>query len=365
MIKHQLELPRKQLDEALGKGLWGFSLPHGKRPPAAAKFPSFPRRKRTCSPVWISCPCSRVVKPETHDPYALDALATVAPDEARPIIIEDIQREHPIYILSEPKTPFGTLALFALESCRPGIAGTRCHASRKVAPSFARLGGTGSKPGVDRALWHSEGAAAGCHQLYQAREGRWACASQDAMLLMAADPAGGVAAALDRTLQRNGPHDTGCFRMVLTDVLRKSNGSTKRLLLVLVATQNTDRDVVRSATQCSMRTPGQTLEYLIKTIRQDATAPQPAKQSAMTIPTNSRVCSGQALDVEPRPNRAAAKSRDRPGATSPAEADAVRGGETGRRKQIDEIPVRGKGALAAVREAERSEFHDQSNHRNL
>jgi hypothetical protein len=81
LIKRQLDLPQKQIDDLLGKGIGNF-----------------PQAKKTILDRDFLPLLRKLVQPEIHDAYALAALATIAPEEARPLILEDLKRDQPIYV---------------------------------------------------------------------------------------------------------------------------------------------------------------------------------------------------------------------------------------------------------------------------
>jgi hypothetical protein len=84
--------------------------------------------------------------------------------------------------------------------------------------------------------------------IYETREGHWPCAFQSALLRywIRCDATAGLEG-LRQALGRNAPDETGCFRFVLTDVLKKA-WVDEALPLVFTATTHEDPDVVRDAT---------------------------------------------------------------------------------------------------------------------
>jgi len=259
MIKRQLDLPQKQIDDLLNDGRNPF-----KKESAAVTGKDFLPLLR------------EQVKTENHNPYALAALVTVAPDEARPIIIEDIKRDHPIYVPTDHVFR-PDMDLFAHESLpereipaldlilREKLPHLSYHADNLETTIILieRYGTKALLPDVLR-IYHM--------QTY------WECVLQASVLRywIRCDPAAGVEA-LGEALKRNGKHDTGCYRSVLTDVLQKA-WVDQALPLVLSATGNEDVYVVSSAAGLLEAYAGpEAIDNVIAAIERISATPPPEK----------------------------------------------------------------------------------------
>ena len=229
MIKRQLDLPQKQIDALLNDDRNPF-----KKKSAAITDKDFLPLLR------------EQVKPEIHNPYALAALVAVAPDEARPIIIEDIKRDHPIYVPTDHVFR-PDMDLFAHMSLPEREIPALDAILREKLPRK-----TYSQDDLETTMilierYATKALLPEVVALYKADEGRWQCVLQASALRywIRCDPNIGVQA-LGDALKRDGKKDTGCFQAVLTDVLQKA-WVEQALPLVLSATNNENLFVVRSA----------------------------------------------------------------------------------------------------------------------
>lgn len=188
------------------------------------------------------------VKPDKHNPWALAALATLAPDEARPIVVEDIKRSKPIYIPTDHV--FSPLQdLFALEALpdreMPALDPILRARLPMRKPPYDQDDIEATMLLIER--YGTKALLPDVLRIYETNEGSWHCILQAAVLRywIHCDPTAGVAA-LGRALDRDTAEDTGCFREVLTDVLH-NNWVDQALPLVLTATRTQDLQVLRSA----------------------------------------------------------------------------------------------------------------------
>jgi len=252
MIKRQLDLPQKQIDEFLKENA---SL-------VDTDFLPLVREQ---------------VKPDKHNPYALAALAAIAPDEARPIVIADIKRSHAIYIPTDhvfrPDMDF-----FALEALPDREMPVLDPILREKLPRQPYDQDSLEATMVLIERYATKALLPDVVGLYKVDEGNWQCVLQAAALRywIRCDPASGVEA-LGRALKRDGEHDTGCFRDVITDVLQKA-WVNEALPLVLAATRNKDLMVIRSAaTLLEAHAGPEAIDTVIAAIEQIASRPLPVK----------------------------------------------------------------------------------------
>ncbi|MGB8356204.1 MAG: hypothetical protein WCD79_20065 [Chthoniobacteraceae bacterium] len=260
MIKRQLDLPQKQIDDLLRDDRNPF-----KKKSAAITDKDFLPLLR------------EQVKPEIHNPYALAALVAVAPDEARPIIIEDIKRDHPIYIPTDHVFR-PDMDLFAHVSLPEREMPALDPILREKLPrkTYGQDDLETTMILIER--YATKALLPEVVALYKADEGRWQCVLQASALRywIRCDPNIGVQA-LGDVLKRDGKTDTGCFRIVLTDVLQKA-WVEQALPLVLSATSNENLDVVRSAAGLLEAHAGpEAIDNVIAAIERISALPVPEK----------------------------------------------------------------------------------------
>ena len=185
--------------------------------------------------------------PPRANPQALGLLAKLAPDEARPLIVEDLQRATPMYV--DPRQGrYGLEPLTGLpdrelpevdESLRAKLTATHPDLFT-VMPLVARYATTNLLPDVLK--------------VYRGAEGRWACDIQNAALRywIRCDPVEGVRA-LGRALQSR--KETGCYRNTLAEVLL-DQWTTNALPLLRASLGDADPGVAEAARQVLERHAG-------------------------------------------------------------------------------------------------------------
>ncbi len=172
---------------------------------------------------------------------ALRILSKLRPEEARPCVIEDIQREKPRYLRPNAVPRLANEPLLALPAgpipelepfFRKALAATKDEEDLNlILPAIDRYGTAALLPEVI--------------SVYQPNEGQWACELQNAALrfwIRMDRPAGldALARALDAR------KETGCYHTVLKEVLI-SHWGTDALPLVTKSLSDPDPQVVESA----------------------------------------------------------------------------------------------------------------------
>jgi len=155
----------------------------------------------------------KFVADPTYSPDALKALALLKPEEARPLIIEDLQRERPLYLvpkassqianaplLTLPEEPIPELTVFF----RDQLKVEHPNNLDLLTDSIARYGTPDLLPDVIK--------------FYLPREGQWACSIQaDVLKFWLRYESPGALGALRRALAAR--EDTRCYTSVLSSVL--------------------------------------------------------------------------------------------------------------------------------------------------
>jgi hypothetical protein len=177
-------------------------------------------------------------RPPRADPHALGLLAKVAPDEARPLILEDLARAKPLYI----NPGEGSYAVEPLEALPdrelPQLDEVLRRKLRDKNPDLFVV-----MPLIAR--YATTNLLADVLAVYKTAEGRWACDIQNSALRywIRCNPMEGVqalAAALKARQQ------TGCYQSTLSQVLLE-HWVDEALPVVLAALQDENTDVVESA----------------------------------------------------------------------------------------------------------------------
>jgi hypothetical protein len=252
LIERQLELPQRQIDMAFGRDIWRFQ---DKEILAEKDFLPLIRE---------------LAKPERHNLKALAALATLAPDEARPIIVDDIRLDRPVYIPSVRE--FARNVDFRAFTVLPDRELPELDAILREKLARDPTNGyplEGTMMLIDR--FATKALLPDVVRVYQTNEGHWQCALQTAALRywVRCDPAAGVEA-VGRALKRNGAGETGCYHTVLTDVLEKA-WVDEALPIVLEATSNVDPEVVGCATRLLLAHAGpEAVEKVVIAIEREA-----------------------------------------------------------------------------------------------
>lgn len=228
LIQHQLELPAKLIDFVFGDDYW-----RSNESELLVEKDFLPLIREQA-------------RPERHSVKALAALAKVAPDEARPIIVEDIRLNRPVYRVrpNVVRTNPDLHALIALPDRELPELDSALRERLQMNPD--------DQPGLESTMllvdrYATKALLPDVIRLYQANEGHWQCVLQAAALRywIRCDRAAGLEA-LRRALEKDGPGETGCYRVVLTDVLEK-NWVDEALPLVLAATTHRQPETVESA----------------------------------------------------------------------------------------------------------------------
>lgn len=257
LIQRQIELPQKQIDAFFGERSGRI----GEKPLVADE--DFLPLLRELS------------KPERHNPKALEALAKLAPEEAKPIILEDIRLNRPVFIpppgMYHPQRDFQAFAALPdreLPELDPVLR------EKLPLPPYDWNDLERTMLLIDR--YATKALLPDVLRIYQGNEGRWPCALQSAVLRywIRCDATAGLQG-LRQALGRNAPGETGCFRYVLTDVLAKA-WVEEALPLVLTATTHDDPTVVRAAVALLVAHAGpETIEPIIVAIERFAAGPSP------------------------------------------------------------------------------------------
>jgi len=228
LIQRQLELPQKQIDLVFGDDVWRME---DKGLLVEKDFLPLIRE---------------LAKPESHLPNALEALAKLAPEEAKRIVVEDVRLNRPVY--QPPPNVYPGNRDFRALAALPDR-----ELPELDAPLRERLARDSQNgPGLEATMllvdrYATKALLPDVLRFFQGREGHWQCVLQAAVLRywIRCDRVAGLES-LERALGKNGPDDTGCYRMVLTDVLEK-NWVDDAMPLVLGALNNDDPEVVRNA----------------------------------------------------------------------------------------------------------------------
>lgn len=182
----------------------------------------------------------KMVSAPYYDPNALRALAQIKPDEARPLIIEDIQRDKPLYandrasssleyasLLCLPQTPIPELEPFF----RQQLTTNKHHDLDLIIPAIEHYGTSTLLPDLIN--------------FYSPHEGKWPCLPQTAALRfwIHNNPQAGLAA-VSRAL--NSREKTHCYCDVLSEVLVRE-WTPDALPLVTQALNDPDPRVVASS----------------------------------------------------------------------------------------------------------------------
>jgi hypothetical protein len=261
LVQRQLELPPQLIHEVFGDDIW---MHNDKDLLVEKDFLPLIRE---------------LAKPERHNLKALQALARLAPDEARPIIIEDIRLDRPVYVppphVAAPNADFDAFTALPDHELPELDAVLRAKLPSEPVDGY-RLEMTMRL--IDR--YATKALLPDVIRIYEKHEGHWQCRTQTAMLRywIRCDPATGVEA-LGRALQRSGPGETGCYHRVLTEVLDPA-WVDEALPLIVAATTNGDPAVVSSTTKLleAHAGPGAIEQTLTAIERLNAQAP-PADKS--------------------------------------------------------------------------------------
>ncbi|EDY21379.1 hypothetical protein CfE428DRAFT_0624 [Chthoniobacter flavus Ellin428] len=267
LIRRQLELPQKQIDLAFGDEPWRM------REEGLLREKDF-------------LPLIReLAKPGKHSPNALEALAKLAPEEAKPVIVEDIRLNRPVY-QPPPNVDPGNRDF-------RGLAALPDRELPELdAPLRERLARDSQDgPGLEATMllvdrYATKALLPDVLRFFHGKEGHWQCVLQAATLRywIRCDRMAGLES-LERALGKNGPNDTGCYRMVLTDVLGK-NWVDEATPLVLRALNNDDPEVVRDAVRLLEAHGGpETVEMIIAKIEAAAAdLPEDSKRRDQRLP---------------------------------------------------------------------------------
>ncbi len=288
LVKNQLDLPQKQIDDLLHKedspslderarGTDNEFMPTD--PFDMRHFSKIPEKGSIVSPEFLPL-LRELVKPEKHDAYALAALAVLVPEEARPIIIEDLKRRHPIYVPAQGRMYFSPAdALFAHRTLPKGELPELDPILReKLAPPTPI-----SEDDLDAVMvlierYATKALLPDVIRVYQPKEGRCQCELQTAALRywIRCDPAGGVEA-LRRAMQHAGPQDTGCLNGALNEVLSKA-WTPEALPLLRSVLESEDGEPIRDAASLlAAHAPGpETTERIIAAAERIAAKPRAA-----------------------------------------------------------------------------------------
>jgi hypothetical protein len=255
LIQRQLELTQTQIDAVFGE--------------------RFTTEKHLLAEKDFLPLIRELSKPERHNPVALKALAKLAPEEAKPIILEDIRLNRPVFI-PPPKTVYPNrdfLAFAALPDRELPELDPILREKLPPPPYDEDILET-TMLLIDR--YASKALLPDVLHIYETREGHWPCAFQSAVLRywIRCDAAAGLEG-LRQALGKNAPDETGCFRFVLTDVLQKA-WVDEALPLVLSATTHEDLDVVRGAIALlEAHAAPESVEQIIVAIERIAAKPLP------------------------------------------------------------------------------------------
>jgi hypothetical protein len=201
---------------------------------------------------------------------ALGLLATLAPEEARALIVQDLARDKPLYIdrgqgryATKPLERLPDRELPELDAVFRRKLRTHDADLFSIMPLVARYATTNLLSDVVA--------------VYKGAEGRWACDIEAAVLQywIRCAPAEGLEAMAAALKSRA---TTGCYHSVLSAVLLE-NWTDQALPIVLAALQDQDADVVDSASRVLERhAPSDVAPQVTAAIRRLLEAPIEARQ---------------------------------------------------------------------------------------
>ncbi len=167
----------------------------------------------------------KLVGPPWYNPNALKALAQINPDEAGPLIVEDIQREKPRYLIPKAASQIANAPLLALPA-KP-IPELEAYFRDQLKEEFpknldllmaaiARYGTAGLLPDVIK--------------FYAPKQGKWACSIQADVLRfwLRNEPSGGLDAVKRALASRE---STRCYTSVLSRGSTQTSGTQRRCRL--------------------------------------------------------------------------------------------------------------------------------------
>ncbi len=182
----------------------------------------------------------KLAGPPSYNPNALKALAAIKPEEARPLVIEDIQREKPRYLIPKAASRIANAPLLTLPPKPiPELdLYFEVQLSKEHPPKLDLL-----MDSIDR--YGSPALLPGVIKFYLPKEGEWACDIQKDVLRfwLRHDPPAGLEA-LKRALDSR--EHTRCYTSVLSGVLLEE-WSEAALPIVTAALDDPDPEVVASA----------------------------------------------------------------------------------------------------------------------
>jgi hypothetical protein len=192
----------------------------------------------------------RAAGPPRYDPKALKVLARLDPEEARKRVVEDLQ--HPPFKLrghgGNAVIDFAELCSLPEEMLLPELDATFRERLRRS----DRSAYDGSDGGIVASMmllarYASPALLPDVLRMYEPGEGQWACAIQaDALrYILRCDPKLGVQHLKTALAARK---DTGCYTMVLTDVLKK-DWHPEALPVVLAALDDPNEEVWSTAAE--------------------------------------------------------------------------------------------------------------------
>jgi hypothetical protein len=235
LVQHQLELSADERKELIFK--WQSEVWADAQLQDPAVIESM-KQFRQGGPDLLPVLLKAATAPD-YDPYALAILCKVGPDQARPLVIEDIKRDHSLY-LTKPHTHFSVPdGLDALpdqpipeltETFRQKLAEKDIDASLLL-PLIDRYGTVDLLPDVVR--------------FYKPKAGNWECAVENACLRfwIRCDPPAGMAS-LEYSLQSR--KETRCYAYLLEKVF-KDRWNDLAQPVVVKALDDPNPDVVLSA----------------------------------------------------------------------------------------------------------------------
>ncbi len=182
----------------------------------------------------------KLVAAPFFNPDALQALAQLEPEEARPLIIEDLQRRPPRYLIPKATSRIANAPLLTLPVkpiteletyFREQLKAESPDDLSLLMAAIARYGGPGLLPDVIN--------------FYTPKEGRWACAIQEDALIfwLRQDPPAGLAA-IKRALAAR--EKTRCYQRLLSGIFL-GEWDAAALPIVTAALDDPDPRVVVSA----------------------------------------------------------------------------------------------------------------------
>jgi hypothetical protein len=182
----------------------------------------------------------KMVGAPAYNSHALKALAEIQPHEARPLIVEDIQREEPRYLVPKAASRIANAPLLSLPA-RP-IPELEAYFQEQLSKEHP--------PQLDLVMdainrYGSPKLLPALIDFYRPKEGRWACDIQTNVLQfwLRHDPPAGVEA-LKRALAAR--EHTRCYTNVLSEVLI-TEWNEAALPVVVAALDDPDPEVALSA----------------------------------------------------------------------------------------------------------------------